>query len=300
MTRPARRSLAIALLLLVSLFAGLLGASAQATFTVTAIGTVNVRSGPGTTYSIIGRLFDNQSVTAAGRSSTANEWLRIDYQGAEGWVSASYVVLGGDPTTLDIVSAASAETFAGNTGVLVTLEGSTNIRVGPGTNYRAVASGTAGEQFDVTGRSAWDDRIVCFGNNLADLLTGEEPEYAWLQINFNGFSGWVNYAVVSVSGDLCAVAEADATISLPDDAPIADVLGRVLVTTLENVNLRASNFASAEVIAVIPYNTTLTAEARDTSGSRIRVTWQGETGWISAAFIDVSAGDLSSLDVAQE
>ncbi|MBW4439279.1 MAG: SH3 domain-containing protein [Pleurocapsa minor GSE-CHR-MK-17-07R] len=296
--RHPRRLLAITLMLILSLFAGIFAVSADESFTVTAIGTVNVRSGPGTGYSIIGRLFNNQSVTANGRESTSNDWLRVDYEGSEGWVSASYVVLAGDPTTLTIVEAASAETFVGNTGVTVTLEDSTNIRVGPGTNYPVIAAGQSGDQFDITGRSAYDARIVCFGNQLNDLLTEEAPEDVWLEVNFNGFPGWVNYAVVTVSGDLCSVEEADA--SMPEDALANELFGRVLVTTLENVNLRASNFTSAEVIGVIPFNTTLTAEARDASGNRVRVTWQGETGWISTVYIEVSSGNLDNLTEAQE
>jgi len=283
----------------VALFALLVGALpslAEETITVTSIGVTNVRSGAGTSYTIIGRLFPDETVTANGRSSTDNDWLRIDYDGSEGWVSASVVSLNGDPTTLSVVTPSSAESTVGSTGVTVTIIDDTNIRIGAGTSYPSIDTAVADESFDITGRTDFDARIVCFGSTLIDIFTEEAPENVWLQINYNGFDAWVNYQVVSVTGDLCDVEVAEDSQNDDDD----DFEAVVLIVTTSSVNLRASNYRNAEILAVIPYDTTLEADARDSGSDRLRVTYDGQTGWVSIAFVEIAAGSVDDLPVEQE
>jgi uncharacterized protein YraI len=64
---------------------------------------VNVRSGPGTTFSVIGTVetgFEVLVVCAAngesvtGTAGPTNQWLRIDFTGKVGYVSAAYVAMG--------------------------------------------------------------------------------------------------------------------------------------------------------------------------------------------------------------
>jgi beta-N-acetylglucosaminidase/uncharacterized protein YraI len=62
------------------------------------IGTVHVndslrvRSGPGTTYSVLGNLYNGNTVTVTDSTSYAG-WYKIDYNGGVGYVSADYVTL---------------------------------------------------------------------------------------------------------------------------------------------------------------------------------------------------------------
>ncbi len=265
--------------------------------TVTSRGFTNIRSGPGTTYSIVNVLLEGEQATATGRDSTSNSWLRIEYDGSQGWVAASVVRVSGDPTTLDIVESSGAEKTVGNTGITATAQGEVNIRLGPGSSYRVIRQTEEGETFDVTGISGLDYPLVCQRGRIFDTSGADDVENVWLQINFNGFSGWVSYSVVSVSGDLCDVDEAEA-----DEVPtvVQDFLNEVVIVTLDNVNLRASNYASSEVLAVVPYNTRLVAEARDENSSRVRVTYRGETGWISLSLAETVRGSIDNLPVEEE
>jgi uncharacterized protein YraI len=285
----------IALILLLPL------AALASDVTVYAGTTVNVRSGPGTDYSIIGRLFDGESAEVNGRNSTDNSWLRIDFDGSEGWVAASVVSVEGDPTTLEIVEASNAEATVGNSGVTATTYEPTNVRVGPGTNYPAFGAADASTTFDVTGYTGIEFPLVCRGSRVVDPLEGDREENVWLQINYNGFDGWVAYTVVSVSGDLCSLSEV--TADRADDETqetIAEILGSVVVVTLDNANLRETNYPTSSVLDVVPYGTTLVAEARDNDSARIRVTYEDQTGWISTSVIEVLNGDVDQLSVEQE
>ncbi|MCC6802958.1 MAG: SH3 domain-containing protein [Anaerolineae bacterium] len=78
-----------------------------AAVTVVSYGRVNVRSGPGTDYEIVGQLDVDDSAEALARSSTDNDWLLIlldETEGApEGWVAYFTVNVQGDPGILPVL-----------------------------------------------------------------------------------------------------------------------------------------------------------------------------------------------------
>jgi uncharacterized protein YgiM (DUF1202 family) len=65
--------------------------------TVTAMGIVNVRSGPGVNYPRIGLLIDGQTANAIGRSADSAWWVielpNYVAPDGRGWVSADYVTV---------------------------------------------------------------------------------------------------------------------------------------------------------------------------------------------------------------
>lgn len=52
--------------------------------------SLNVRSGPGTTYPVIGGLSLGDEVEVVGKNDTGS-WLQITYEGGRGWVFATYI-----------------------------------------------------------------------------------------------------------------------------------------------------------------------------------------------------------------
>jgi len=65
--------------------------------------SINVRSGPNSTYDLLGVLLAGQTAVAKGRSP-GGTWFLIDYPGApngQGWVSGDYITL--QPGTLPVV-----------------------------------------------------------------------------------------------------------------------------------------------------------------------------------------------------
>jgi hypothetical protein len=67
----------------------------------TARQNVNVRSGPGTAYGIIGRLSagDSHPVIA---TNSAGDWLQFELDGKQGWVTAGLVDVSGDASTIEV------------------------------------------------------------------------------------------------------------------------------------------------------------------------------------------------------
>ncbi|NJM41266.1 MAG: SH3 domain-containing protein [Anaerolineae bacterium] len=69
---------------------------------------MNVRSGPGTTYSILGRLNQGQTIVATGKTADG-QWLQVTYNGAKAFVFAAYTTFstGAAPAAAAVPAAAA-------------------------------------------------------------------------------------------------------------------------------------------------------------------------------------------------
>ncbi|RME85147.1 MAG: SH3 domain-containing protein, partial [Caldilineae bacterium] len=77
-------------------------AAEQVTCQITAERGLRMRSGPGTTFKVIGLLKNQANVTATGRSE-AGDWLAVtNAAGTSGWVSADWVDCSADVMTLPV------------------------------------------------------------------------------------------------------------------------------------------------------------------------------------------------------
>lgn len=81
----------------IAVLSSLVAVSAPQAATTTALSTVNVRSGPGTNYSLLGNLVGGQVVNVI---RCQDNWCLIDSVGPDGWVSAEYLASAGDVSSL--------------------------------------------------------------------------------------------------------------------------------------------------------------------------------------------------------
>lgn len=257
-------------------------ALAQDSVNAQAYRTVNVRSGPGTQYDIIGQLTSGDEVQVTGRSDDESNWLRIDFTGREGWVAYFTVTVLGDAGDLAVVEPRSGQLTAppfatptalsASTDLFVTAYRTVNVRTGPGMDYVSIGDLDAGSTADVTGRS--DDN-------------------RWLRIDYDDDSGWVAFFVVSLNGLLDDIDIVDA----PSSAETEEPPDTVAVTMRYNVNLHADPALDSPVVDVVPYDTRLEARARSDSDSTwLQVSHVGQMGWLIRALVNAQA-ELSVLPV---
>lgn len=271
-----------------SLFFFTLTAFAQpdTTLLAQAFRTVNVRSGPGTQYDIIGRLSGGVEVTVSGRSDLDSNWLYIDFNGNDGWVAFFTVSLNGDPAILPIVESQTVlpatpldssqpSSLEASTEVYATAFRRVNVRSGPDTSYDRLGSLNPGDRADIAGRTA---------------------DGQWLLIDYSGEPGWVAYFVVSVTGDLelLSVIETDSLTALG----VEPLVTAITIVTRFNTNLRLQPTFDSEVLLIIPFNTTLDVQARTANNTWLRVTYGDQTGWLMTNLVNIDSGvDLDSLPV---
>ncbi len=132
---------------------------------------VNLRSGPGTTYSIVAVLVKDRALTV---TAEVNGWYRVDFNGSEAYIDKSLLTLSPDAVipsgTIDISGTGTV------TGAVV------NVRSGPGTGYSVVGQVTAGRSYPVSGESN-----------------------GWYKINFNGMTAYISASYMKVAASSSTV-----------------------------------------------------------------------------------------------
>ncbi|MEM7344855.1 MAG: SH3 domain-containing protein, partial [Chloroflexota bacterium] len=183
--------------------------------TVTALaGGVNVRTGPGLEFSLLGRLDEGVSAPVVARDETG-DWLQIEYEDGENglaWVAKVVVDFSGDETALRVVVDPSLTPLPTPTptpepiiaGVAVGT-GAINVRAEPSTESAIMGGFYLGERANVL---AINDEGTWWQIEFPDGIDGT----AWVAIDFVDFEG--DRDLVPIFGQ-----EAATPTPIPTDTP---------------------------------------------------------------------------------
>ncbi|MCD7844875.1 MAG: SH3 domain-containing protein [Oscillospiraceae bacterium] len=153
----------------------------EAPLTVAATGTgtinanyVRMRSGPSTSYSILGTYSSGTAMTVTG---TSGDWYEVSYNGTTGYVYSLYLTLGsGSSDTSTSASATDSSSFTvtemDDTAAAATT--AVNLRTGPSTSYASLQVLSAGTSITITGYSG-----------------------SWYRVSYNGTTGYVYSSYVT-------------------------------------------------------------------------------------------------------
>ena len=137
---------------------------------VTATTGVNVRSGPGTGYDVLGGLYPGYVVQV--RGSARNGWTPVTFNGREAWVSSKYLRKVGTAVSAPAASASAALRTVRTTTAL-------NVRSGPGTTYGIVKVIAKGSTVSTTGKLSKGFSQITYGGQLrwvsTQYLKASEP-----------------------------------------------------------------------------------------------------------------------------
>ena len=159
------RSATITVLAIVGLF---LSTAAVLAYESAATVSLNVRSGPGTSFRVVDTLYAGEPVEVT--ECASNGWCYIEHTGPDGWVSSKYLSTTTSPGTE--TTAALPASFAAKVAL--------NVRSGPGTSYGVVDILYAGEVVKVT---------KCVSNG-------------WCYIEHTGPDGWVSSNYLKAAPDI--------------------------------------------------------------------------------------------------
>lgn len=233
-------------------------------------GTVNVRSGPGTQYEIVGQLAQGDAVLVTARDSEAGRWLLIEAEPAvSGWVGSFMVVIESDPSALPVVDQ-TLET-SGVT-VRVVAFGRVNVRSGPGMEYELVGQLDVGDE--------------------ADALARSNDESDWLYIQRAEFDGWVAYFAVQIEGN-----PAQLPIRTVDATGEGLVGPAVLIATRFNVRLHPEPLAGSRTVGIVPFESSVTLLARSSDSAWLYVAYEDLVGWGATALFEFSEDQLSNSPI---
>jgi uncharacterized protein YraI len=247
--------------------------------TATAYQTVNVRSGPGTQYEVVGRLSEGDTVPVLGRESDATRWLYVPVPETplHGWVAVFTVTTSGGLESLAIIdvespngSSGGGETLPEPDGVQIVAFGRVNVRSGPSITYSVVGQLEVDDVATVTARSNYNND--------------------WLYIEKDTLSGWVAYFTVTVRGDVD-----DLPVLIPDAASGELVPPITQIYTSFNVRLHSRPAFTSPVTGVIPFDTMVSPLGVTANGRWLYVAYNGVEGWASTQLFEITEEQLATI-----
>ncbi|MFT4039170.1 MAG: SH3 domain-containing protein [Thermomicrobiales bacterium] len=206
-------------------------------------GSLNLRSGPATTYSVVTVMPDGATVTITG--ALTNGFYPVRYGSLTGYAFAQYLQIGSNPTP----------TATPTNQTAIVIDGALNLRSGPGTTYSVVTVMPDGATVTITG---------ALNNGFYPVRYGSTNGYAFAQY-------------LQIGG----------TPSSPTPTATATTQPTRAAWTTANLNLRSGTGSSFGVIMVIPSGAGITVTG-SLSNNYYPVTYNGTSGYASADYITFS------------
>ena len=304
------------------------GQPAEVSITVDAPSGLNARTLPDLTSDVVRLLLDQETVPAISRLAN-NEWILADLgDGAQGWVSAAFVIVNGDINDLPVTAPGElpqptptpAETPTPETAAIAAPAAeppapySSQLPAGvPG------ASVVSAEGVNARQSPSTDSAVLAILPQYAALpVTGRSADGEWLLVELpQGGTAWAFRSAIIPIGDVNSVPVSDAAGSAapqpaaeaapeetaapaapaatPEEAATSDEASgtiRLIVAAIFSAPDEAS-----ESIQRVGRGAVLPVTGRTADGQWIQVqSASGATGWVAAAAIDLNV-DVETLAI---
>ena len=235
---------------------------ASGTGTVTC-DVLNVRSGPGTSNSVIGSLKRGNSVAVKAKS---NGWYKVSYGSGTGWVCGDYLSVGqSSPAKAPAQSKPSSPSSSGGSAGRISGTGGAgvNVRSGAGTRYGRIGGLAEGASVTIVGQS-----------------------YGWYQIKYGSGTGWVSSQFVKKgSGGSSGGGSSSGGSSSGGSTSTA---GYVSGTGGAGVNVRSGAGTGHSRIGGLAEGASVTIVGQSNGWYKIK--YGSGTGWVSSQFVKKGSG----------
>jgi uncharacterized protein YgiM (DUF1202 family) len=236
-------------------------ANTGASDTVTASDNVHLRSGPSVGYASIGKIPAGTSVTVAGDG--IDGWLRVSWNGFEGWAYGSFFSDGATPATPSAPVDPEPEVVLIEAGTRYARD-SVNFRSGPSLGSRVYEQLPAGVAVELTGKSQ---------NGFAEGVA-------------NGTTGWVSLDFLTTSAP-------------QEPQPATERIEAGTRYTTDRVNFRTGPSSDSGIIELLDAGVAVELTGKSQDGFAEGVT-NGSTGWVSLDFLSMNAPVASEPDPTPE
>lgn len=120
-------------------------------------------------------------------------------------------------------------------------------------------------------------------------VVGRLGDNSWWQIQANGVTGWVFGGLVRVdNGDAAPVINPQAPSGTPSTgSTVAPSPTGFNGTTLANLRLRSTPQITNNTLTTIPRGTIVPVLGRNSNTSWLQVSYNGQVGWVSIAFLSI-------------
>ncbi len=239
--------------------------------TVKVNGGLNVRSGAGTSYSVIGSLSNGSKVEIVETSGT---WYKIKYGSGYGYVSKDYITVsssssGNSSSSSTGSSSSSSTTIQSGT---VKVNGGLNVRSGAGTSYSVIGSLSNGSKVEIV-----------------------ETSGTWYKIKYGSGYGYVSKDYITVSSSSSGNSSSSSTGSSSSSSTTIQS-GTVKVNG--GLNVRSGAGTSYSVIGSLSNGSKV--EIVETSGTWYKIKYGSGYGYVSKDYITINTRSIAENTVLKE
>ncbi|MCC6614712.1 MAG: SH3 domain-containing protein [Anaerolineae bacterium] len=228
---------------------------------------LNVRTGPGAGYGIVGTLGQGDGVSMVGRNFDAS-WVEIVLPvGTHGWVNAGWLIPSIPVINLPITDGQGGGTTNPSGAVGVVTAFFLNVRTGPNVAYPELARLSQNQVVNLIGRNADASWVQV---SLADSRTG------WVNV------GWLRLNITAT--DLPVTDGSTGGTQVPPPGPNA-------IVTAFTLNVRYGPSATYGAFARLSRDQYVGLVGRNASGTWVQIQIPGgASGWVDANYIIPSVG----------
>ena len=247
------------------------------TGTVKVSNSLNVRSGAGTNYSVLGSLSNGAKVEIVG---TSGSWYKIKYGSGYGYVSKDYVTVSSSSNNSSSNSGSSNSGSSNNTTTTpststtgtIKVNNALNVRSGAGTSYSVIGSLKNGATVEIV-----------------------ETSGSWYKIKYGSGYGYVSkdYVTVSSSSNNSSSNSGSSNSGSSNNTtttPSTSTTGTIKVN--DTLNVRSGAGTSYSVIGSLKNGATV--EIVETSGSWYKIKYGSGYGYVSKDYVTVSSSNNNS------
>ena len=221
--------------------------------------TLNIRSGPGTTYSVVDTVNNGEIVVIIEKSNS--EWYRINHDGTVGYVSSRY-----------LKNVLTAENFDAEGTVNAT---EVRYRTGPSTSNNSLGVIPKGTKVDIIGI-----------NN------------GWYKLVYNGKTGYMRSDYIDLNGASNSTTNTDTKVEentsnkTEDTSSKETAVNKKGSVTGNYVRFRSAPNLTAAIISLLNKGTSVEVVAE--VDGWYKITYGGSTGYMSSDYITLSTGTESA------
>ncbi len=223
--------------------------------------SLNVRSGAGTDYKMIGSMKKGKTFTVTGEKKDKKgvKWYKLKYNSRTGYVSSKYV----DIKKITVTKA------SGKKGTVNIKSGTLNVRRGPGAKYASIGSLKKGKSFSITGKAKDSSGVW------------------WYRLKYNGKTGYVSSKYVKTSSS-----SSSSSIKVTKINKKAKVnISSGTLTVRKGPGTKYTSIGSLKKGKTF----TATGQAKDASGTLwYRLTYNKKTGYVSSKYVKLSNSSSNS------
>ena len=229
------------------------------TGTVKVSNSLNVRSGAGTNYSVLGSLSNGAKVEIVG---TSGSWYKIKYGSGYGYVSKDYVTVSSSNNNSSSNNTTTTPSTSTTTGI-IKVNNALNVRSGAGTSYSVIGSLKNGATVEIV-----------------------ETSGSWYKIKYGSGYGYVSkdYVTVSSSSNNSSSNSGSSNSGSSNNTittPSTSTTGTIKVN--DTLNVRSGAGTSYSVIGSLKNGATI--EIVETVNSWYKIKFNNGYGYVSKDYV---------------